>query len=156
VGPDRSERVFLESEPRPGCSLEIELPYHPIHGLGGHEEPCATRRQPRWPSEVLAKPLLVATEKATREDRAALVELLLEAGADPNLGDDEGTTALRTVVDGWSRSWIPAVKDRVFRIATALLAAGAVDRPGPDGKTSLDVALERDAGRIANALRAAR
>ena len=81
---------------------------------------------------------------------------LRRISVNPNLGDDEGMTALRTVVDGWRRAWMPAVKDRVSRIATALLAAGAADRPGPDGKTSLDVAVERDAGRIAEALRAAR
>ena len=76
--------------------------------------------------------------------RVAMVDLLLAAGATPDLPDGNGYTPLHVAA---ANGLVPAVK--------ALLAKGArPDAASKDGKTPLSVALERDEHDVAALLRA--
>jgi uncharacterized protein len=86
-----------------------------------------------WNTGGGVNPLLAAVT----ENQRAAVELLLKAGADPNVVDDEGDSALRCcAIAGYAE------------VASLLLAAGAVKTIDEWGGVSGDTALGLAAARL--------
>ena len=76
---------------------------------------------------------------AVEAGRRRIVKLLLNAGASPNVADEEGTTPLMMVED--------------VEIAQALLARGAQrGARNKAGRTALDIARQEGRGEIAQLL----
>ncbi|WP_234379162.1 ankyrin repeat domain-containing protein [Streptomyces sp. IGB124] len=78
---------------------------------------------------------------AVRSGDVEAVEALLEAGADPESADEDGTPALCLAVDTFD-----------LPIVTALLRSSRVDRPAADGRTPLLRAIDLGAYDITDAL----
>jgi ankyrin repeat protein len=88
-------------------------------------------------------PLMAAAQRCGSE--LDMIRALLGAGADVNTVDAEGRSALRIAVDAFSAQWVGPYAVGGLDSVRALLAAGAVDRPGRDGRTALDVAKAKRA-----------
>ncbi len=85
-----------------------------------------------------------------------MIRALIGAGADPNRQDAKGRSALRVAVEAYDPGWVSPYAETGLESVRALLAAGALDRPEPDGRTALEVAKQKHTEPLAALLGAAR
>ena len=105
---------------------------------------------PKPSSRKSGRPLLPPVILATQRGDPAVLELLIEAGADVSAKDQNGWSSLR-----WAkRSRSSRQPQDMKRIIHLLERAGAEDGPGERAAMLFDAVLKKDAGRVRQALRA--
>jgi len=168
--------ALLEAGADPRARTDAATPLHALVGSTGgrgysgesHREgepqdrPASARILLEAGAEVDARdargrtPLVLLLERPNLMGRVELFELLMQAGADPNAKSPEGKTGLRLIADSWSQGWIAPARQAALDAVNGLLAAGAADPPGADGRTALDVARAKNAQPLVDALSASR
>jgi ankyrin repeat protein len=141
-------------------NTQNENGYFPIHAAVGYGRLQLVRMLIEYNADIEARikfeggPLHQAASRADINDQVGIMQLLLDHGANPNAGDNNGSTPLhQSSWEEYSERYYDATHGTV-EVTRLLLKYGAnIDSEDNNGRTPLQLALEHDRQEIAACLR---